>query len=260
MTKTMMAIAPAAMLLLVSVAATAAESEGDGLRYRPVEAFICKYREGKGPADLDAVNEEWNEWMDSVGENDYLAAVMTPHYHADYDSMDVGWLGVWRDGNAMGVGTDLWMNEGGDVGMKYFEVLDCKSGSAYVSTMLRAPKDDGDESDNSFVASFSNCSLKDDGDGAWDRFVEAHKAWNAYADENGIGGSAYLWWPTAGEKEIDWDFKYITAWDDHTMRGASWQKFADGHWAKRQELVGMLDCDVSRLYDAEIVRNMADDE
>lgn len=264
MKKALMTAISAALFLFVGAANTIAdEHEGDDLKFNPIEAYTCKYREGKGPADLKAVNDEWNAWMDEQGSNDYFAITMTAQYHSDYGSADVYWIGGWRDGNAMGTGMDSWMTDGRDVGAKYGEVVNCSSGAAYIGTTLRAPKDDGDESDSNFVVSFSNCSLKDDSEDAWDNFMDAQKAWNAYADENGIDGSAYLWFPMAGEDPDaeEYGFKYIVAWDDHTMRGASWQKFADGHWRKNDELfAGLLDCDSSRIYNAEVVREMGDEE
>lgn len=263
MKKALMTAISAALFLFAGTGnAIADENEGDGLKFIPIEAFSCKYRQGKGPADLKAVNEAWNAWMDENDANDYFAAVMTPHYHSDLDSVDVIWIGGWRDGNAMGTGSDKWMNEGGDVGLKYYETVDCKSAQSFVGTTLRAPKGDDDESDDSFVVSFTNCSMKEESEEAWENFMDAQKAWNAYADENEIDGSSHLWWPMSGESpDADYDFKYIVGWDDHTMRGASWQKFADGHWQKNEELFGgLLDCDSSRLYDAKMVRRMGDEE
>lgn len=252
----------AGLFLSVAGTAMADEHEAEKQRFRPVEAFVCTFKEGSGWSELKAVNEEWNAWMDEQGANDYFAAMLSPRYHQDYKSLDFIWLGVWRDGNAMGAGTDNWITNGKDIGKKYGEISECSMGASYVSTMLRAPKDDGDdESDDRFVASFSNCSMKNKEDGAWEELMDAQKEWNAYADENGIEGSAYLWWPMAGDPDNDYGFKYIVGWDDHTMRGASWQKFSEGHWRKNEELLGdKLDCDNSRLYDARVVRSMGDDE
>jgi len=173
--------------------------------------------------------------------------------------VDVGWIGVWPDGNAMGAGTDLWITEGGEVGAGFFEVLDCTSHSNFVSLKVKSEPQNEDESDNSFVASFSNCSLEEGK--TFDEFMAAHNAWNTYADENGFVNSAWVWWPIFGESNNDYDFKYVSGASDHTTFGANYQLFSDGHWQKRSELFkDLLDCDISRVYDGTTVRRMADDD
>lgn len=256
-----MAVSAGLLLLIGTGGAVAHEGHGDTAQVIPVEAFVCKFKDGKGWKDLDAANTAFNEWMDEIGANDYFAAIMTPRYHPDYDSMDFGWVGGWRDGNSMGTGMDAWLNEGQEIAARYKAISTCSSGSSFVSRTLRPPADRGDDdSDNSFVLSFSDCSLKTKGEeGAWDAYMAAEEEWNAYADEHGIEGSRYLWWPNHGAEDKDYDFKHITVWDDHTMRGGAWAKLAEGHWYKTEELfAGKLDCDNGRLYDARIVRNVGE--
>ena len=246
-------------LMLVGPGTTIAqEEESEGPAAVPVETFTCDYKDGKGPADLDAVIAEWNDWMDDNGQSDYFAATLTPQYFGERP-FDVGWIGVWPDGNAMGAGTDLWITEGGEVGAKFFEVLDCTSHSNFVSLKVKSAPQNDDESDNSFVASFSNCSLEEGK--TFDEFMAAHNAWNTYADENGFVNSAWVWWPIFGESNNDYDFKYVSGTSDHTTFGANYQLFSDGHWKKRSELFkDLLDCDISRVYDGTTVRSMAGDD
>ena len=257
------AISAVAFLLAGSGAALAQDDESEKVTFSPIEAYACKFKEGKGWDDLRKVNEAWNAWEDERGTTDYVGAVMAPQYHSDLQSVDYIWVGGWENGNAMGAGLDAWVTEGQEIGKMYDEMSSCSGASTYVSMVMRPPKDDdGDEADNRFVVSFSNCSFKNEGDGVWDEFMAAQKEWNAYADEHGIAGSAYIWWPGAGETaDADYDFKYIVGWDDHTMRGASWQKMADGHWRKNNDLFeDKLDCDSARIYNAWVVRNMGGDE
>jgi hypothetical protein len=211
-----------------------------------------------GRADVDEVIAEWNDWMDDQDQTDYFAATLTPHYFGER-IFDVGWLGAWTDGNAMGAGTDHWIGEGGEMAAKFFEVLDCKSHTNFVSlNVKRAPEND-DESDNSFVLSFSNCSMKDDK--SFDEFSEAQKAWNTYADENGFVSSAWVLWPIYGESSDDYDFKYVSSTPDHTTLGANYQLYSDGHWRKSEELfANIADCDIARLYDARVERNISDEQ
>ncbi len=90
--------------------------------------------------------------------------------------------------------------------------------------------------------------------------MAAQKEWNAYAEEHGIRESAWVWWPVYGESDDDYDFKIAVGMPDHTTAGANWQLYSEGHYEKSSELFSdLLDCDISRLYDGRVVREMADD-
>ena len=237
--------------------ALAQEEESDEPNAVPVETWACDYRDGKGPADLDKVIATWNDWMDAQGMDDYYAATLTPNYFGEH-MFDVGWLGAWKDGHAMGAGSEIWLSEGSEMSGKFFEVLDCKSHTNFVSLNVQraAPEENAD---NSFVLSFSNCSTKEGK--TFDDFLAAQKEWNTYADENGFVNSAWVMFPIYGESNNDYDFKYVTADRDYTTFGANYQLYSDGHWEKSNELFdGLLDCDVDRLYTGTTVRRMADDE
>lgn len=259
MKKILTTVVSTAMFLFVGAGtALAQDEESDDIEATPVEGFTCKYNEGMGRADLDKVNAEWNEWMDDNGQNDYFAAIMTPQYFGELN-FDVAWIGGWKDGHAMGSGTDRWLTEGSDLGARYAEVVTCDSHAGYVSLNVRKPPQNDDESDNSFVLRFWNCSIEDGK--TFEDYLEAQKAWNAYADENEIVNGAWVWFPTMGEVDDDYDFKFIVSHSDYTAFGANWQKFMDGHWRKSRELFSdLLDCDVSRVYDATIVRRMPMDD
>ena len=260
MKRVLTTLVSAGMCLFVNSGIAFAEEEGasDDLDAVPVETWSCDYRDGKGPADLNAVIAEWNGWMDEKGQNDYFAAVVTPTYFGER-LFDVAWLGAWTDGIAMGAGTDIWATEGGEMAGKFFEVLDCSSHTGFVSMNLRQPPENDDESDKSFVLHFSNCSFEEGA--TFESFMAAQSEWNAYADENGIMGGAWMMFPIWGETNEDYDFKYVGSEDDYTMMGANWQKFSDGHWRKSEELFDdQLDCDIGRVYSATAVRTVEEDD
>ena len=238
--------------------AVADSHEGDKPTFRPIETWTCDFKDGKSMADLDKVNKMWNDWMDEEDQSDYFAAILTPQYYGEWP-FDVGWVGVWRNGNAMGTGTDLWLTEGSEIGAAYGEVVTCTSHTNFASQRLRAPKPNDDESDNSFVVSFSNCSIEEGK--TYEEFLAAQEAWNAYADEHDIMEGNWVWWPIMGESNNDYDFKYLTGVDDHTQAGANWQLYSEGHYSKSSELFDdILDCDISRMYDARTIREMADED
>lgn len=244
-------------LFFAAGAAVSDSHESEEPSFRPVEAFACNYNDGKGPADLEKVNAKWNAWMDDEGQDDYFAATMTPHYYGEWP-FDVAWIGVWRDGNAMGTGTDMWITEGSELSAAYGEVVSCAAHTNFASQRVQTAPDTGEEGDGAFVVAFSNCSMEEGK--KFDEYLAAAKEWDTYAAENGIHESAWVWWPVWGESNNDYDFKSVVAMPDHTTAGANWQAYSEGHFRKSNELFrDLLDCDVSRLYDAKVVREMADE-
>ena len=206
MRKVLTTAASAAILLSVAAGPVLAdEHESDAVPVRPVEGWTCTYNDGKGRADLDKVNAEWNKWMDANDQNDYVAFLMTPQFFGEW-AFDVAWIGVARDGNVFGSGTDLWLSEGGEVAAMFAEVITCSSHSAFISMNVKRMPPSDEEGDGQFVLNFSNCSLKQEGDEAFDDFMAAQKEWNAYADEHGFDYNAWVWWPMYGEADDSYDF------------------------------------------------------
>jgi hypothetical protein len=239
--------------------AVADSHEADGPSFNPVEGWTCNYNDGKGPADLDKTVAAWNEWMDDKGQGDYFAVTMTPNYFGER-AFDVAWVGVWRDGNAMGRGADLWINEGGEIADGFSEVLTCDSHANFASQNVKQPaQNDEDPDDDTFVVTFSNCSIREGR--TIDEYMAAQEEWKAYADEHGFTGGTWIWWPVYGESDNDYDFKIVSSADDHAAMGANWQLFSEGHYAKSNELFDdIVNCDIGRVYDGRTVREMADDD
>jgi len=259
MRKILTAAASALMFLFVGSGAALAQDDESNVEFRPVEAYACNFNDGKGPADLAAVTKEWNAWMDKEGQTSYFAATLWPNYQAE-TAFDVGWLGAWPDGNVMGAGTDHFMTEGRELGAKFSEVVDCGSHTQFASLRVREPKSNDDDSDNSFVLQFSNCSFEEGA--TMEQLSAAQTEWNAYADENGIVGGAWMFFPVWGESaDADYDFKSVSSTGDYTTLGANWALFAAGHYKKSNELFeDILDCDSPRVYTARVERTMADDD
>ena len=106
--------ASAAVLLAAGAGPVLAdEHESDAPTVRPIEGWTCNYNDGKGREDLDEVNEEWNEWMDETGQEDYLAFIMTPQFFGEW-AFDVAWIGVARDGHAFARCSLVWLFEQSD--------------------------------------------------------------------------------------------------------------------------------------------------
>ena len=252
--------ASAALSLLVGASPVFAdnhEEDSDG-GFIPIEIFACNFEDGKGPDDLNAVTAKWNAWMDEEGATDYFAALMYPNFSSDL-GFDVGWIGGWSDGNAMGAGTDMWIGQNGELGAEFDAVLECPTHTLFASVRMKDPGESEDD-DKSFVLSFSNCTIEEGKE--FEDVEAAQTAWNAYADEHGFKGGAWYMWPVWGESvDADYDFKAVGSTPNYTTLGANFQLMADGHWRKSQEIWGdVLDCDSSRIYTSYVVREMPDDD
>lgn len=242
------------IVLFVGTGGALAQEEAEEPNLVPVETFTCDFNDGKSMSDLQKVIDEWNDFLDKKGVDYYFAAVITPFYYGEL-AFDIGWLGAWADGSRMGAGTDMWLAEGSEINGKFFDVIDCKSHSNFVSMQVKEGPQDEDESDKNFVMSFSNCSMKDGK--SFDDYLAAQEAWNAYQDEHGFSDSAWVMFPIFGETDDSYDFKAIGTNDDHTAFGNDYQLMSEGHWRKSSELFDeVVDCDIGRLYNATVVRTM----
>lgn len=254
MRKILTAATSALVFLFVGSAAVVAQDEEEGMTFIPVEAWACSFNEGKGPADLNDVNAQWNAWMDEVGATDYSAITIWPQFYGE-SNFDVGWLGIWPDGNAMGAGMDTFMSEGQEIGAKYGEVLTCAAHTQFATVRVRAPNEEDDDGDDSFVLTFSNCSFEEEA--TMDQLSAAQEEWNAYADEHGIVGGSWMMFPVWGENvDADYAFKAVSSAPSYTTMGANWAKMAEGHYRKSDELFeDILDCDSARVYTATVIRS-----
>ena len=224
----------------------------------PVETWTCNFQDGKTMADLDKAAAAWNEWMDDEDIGSYFAAIVTPNYFGEV-MFDVAWLGAWKDGNAMGTGTDLWVNEGGDVGAQFNEVCNWESHTGYASMNIRRPGAD-EEDDKTFVLSFSNCSIKDGK--SFDDVMVGMNAWKEHQDANGFQASTWMMFPIYGESNSEYSFKLLEGHDNHAAFGADFELMGNGgHWVKSNEIFeDLLDCDIARVYDARTVRDWAEED
>jgi len=259
MRKILTAASSAIMFLLVGSSAALAQDEAEAPEITPVETWACSYNEGKGPEDLKAVVAEWNEWMDDEGQDDYFAAIITPTFYGERN-FDIGWLGTWPNANSMGAGTDHWMTAGGEIAGKFFDVMTCGSHTMFATLEIKEPPRNDDDEDNTFVLAFSNCSIEEGR--TFEEYMAAQTEWNAYADEIGMAGGAWVMFPIWGENvEADYGFKFLSAASDYTTLGANTQIMFDGHWRKSNELFDdLVDCDSTRIYSATVIRQMAEDD
>jgi len=250
--------AVAALITVLAWGPVLADShEAEPMRFVPVEIFTCDYLEGKGPADLDAVIARWNEWMDEHDQQDYFAVTLTPFYFGS-ETFDVGWLGSWPNGEAMGRGTDLWVNEGSEINAGFFEVLSCDTHSNFAAAELKSP---GGPPPESFILTFSDCTGPDSSEG-WDQLMANLGEWSAYLTESGYHQGNWMMFPVYGGGDAEFDFKLLEGFDNHTQLGQDYQRFSENaDWEKQGELLGgLMDCDEARVYQGTVRRQPAGEE
>ena len=256
--KRIVAASAASVIAFGMIPAYADNHDTEARRYVPVEIFTCNYRAGMGPADLDKVIENWNEWMDDNGREDYFAVTLTPHYYGE-NAFDVGWLGSWPSGEAMGTGTDLWLSKGSDIGRQFDEVLECDSHTNFATTEFKSPGEG--PAPDTMVLAFSDCTGPEESS-KWPDLMKGLDAWASYQGETGYHEGSWMMFPAYGGGDFDYDFKSVAAWDSHTQHGQDYQRYSDQEdWEKQGELIGdLMDCDVARLYDVRTRRRPAGDD
>ena len=224
----------------------------------PVETWTCDFRGGKDMGDLNEVIADWNEFLDDEEVGDYYAAILTPNYFGEV-MFDVGWLGAWKDGNAMGAGTDMWIAKSGELNDQFDEVCNWKSHTNFASMNIKPPAEDEDD-DKTFVLSFSNCSIEDGK--KFKDVMAGMNAWAEYSTEHGFQNSMWIMFPIYGESNGDYDFKSLEGHDNHAAFGADYELMGNGgHWVKSNEIFNdLVDCDISRVYDGRTIRDWAEED
>ena len=242
-----------ALVLTLTWSGAFAQDDDAGMRVSPVETFTCNYNEGKGPADLDKAIAKFNKFLDDKDVTTYGAMALTPHYHG-METFDIGWLGYWSDGNAMGQGLDMWLAEGGETAAALFDVFTCNTHSGFAVTEIKATG--SETAPDTSVVYFSDCNVSDDSD--FETMMGGLSKWVDYTTEQKYANGMWLMFPAFGDGSMDMDFKMVTAYDSHAAAGSAWEKYGNGGgWMKRNELMGdTLSCDTSRVYNAKAIRRI----
>ena len=235
-------------------AQTAAQDEQEDPVFAAIDAYSCDYRDGKGPDDLMKVIEKWNKWMDGNSSVAYNAWVMHPVLASTNTPLDVVWLGAWQNGNDMGKGMQEWADGGQKLNAEFQAVIDCGEHSQAASVNIRPPADSWPETVG--VASFTNCTIQD-GKTVADAMA-LHQAWAAHLDSIGSKAGMWVFFPGAGQNDIDWHYKIVSSYPDYLAYGADWESYTNGQgWRKADEMGAdnVVICDSPRVYHSNTVRN-----
>jgi hypothetical protein len=233
-------------LVILSGSAIADSHEGAGLETAtPVEIFTCTYNEGKGHGDLGPILGEWNEWADAQGLKDYSAWILTPYYSSPEQDFDMIWLGGSPSAVALGRAQDAWIATGGKLQKKFDEVVSCSAHTAFATLEFKQPPER--KNPDNVVISFSDCNV--DESTSFIDLVPAMMEWAAYREGHGSTSGMWAMMPAMGGGGEDFDFKWVTAYQNLEDFGADFDQYSESGWKKGGELfAGKLSCDSSRIY------------
>jgi len=211
----------------------------------PVEMFACKYNKGKGPADLDAAVKTFNAWADKNGVDDYFAWTLVPYYSSPEQDFDVIWLGGSKKARTLGKVQDTWIAKGGKAQQGFNDVWTCDTHAAYSSLRMKVPPTR--TVPGNVVISFSDCNTAEDS--SFDTLYEPLIEWGKYREGHGSTAGMWIFFPSFGGGGDDFEFKFVSAYQNLEELGADWDQMNESGWQKVNELfAGKLSCDASRTY------------
>ena len=239
--------------LLLASAPGLAQVSADGMgKVVPVEMYACKFNDGKSEADLNAVIDRWNEWADDADTDDYAAWILTPFFFTPEQDFDMLWLGAWSDGNAMGAGLQNWIENGGELGPAFAEVVDCGAHVAMSSAMYKAPP--GGNVPDTGVITMMDCELNEGK--RYSDIKAAELNWVAHLADAKSKVAYYHWFPMFGGGDFDMDYKVVSSYPDLKELGANVEMYANGGGREKSgEIFGDIDdCNDARVYIARSIR------
>ena len=219
----------------------------------PIELMACSFRDGQDQSDYDRVNARMVEWMEDNDSEPYAGFQLNPIYAGNQD-FDFVYVGVWANGSSMGTDITEYAATAGDISDASNEVVDCPGSSMYTSLQLRETASDGPA--DGFVLTLSDCEVAK-GRSVRDA-IDALREYGAYRDASGAPtGGTWVWFPTLGNGEEDFDFKLANSYANVQGFGDGFQWNRDQQaYIKRTELFGgLLSCNTARGYVGDTIVN-----
>lgn len=230
------------------------EKSGGGIS--PVETFACKFNEGKGWADLNVAIEKWNAWADQQGIDDYAAWTLRPYYSGPDQDFDVFWLGGAGSAKSLGSTQDKWIATGSEAGAAFNDAIDCNAHGNFAVLNVKQPPER--ENPGNIVISFSDCVVNDGL--SWSDVGPSLMEWGKYRESHGSTSGMWVFFPAYGGGGEDFDYKFVSAWQNLEDQGADYDQYGEAGWKKAAELMGgKHECDSSRVYLAKRVREATAD-
>lgn len=243
--------------LLVAVALLLAAGPGQAQdtspQLTPVEFFPCTFNEGKDMDDLQKVTGRWNDFMDANDDSGYQSWLLVPDFvSGDFAGWDVGWLGAWPSGEAMGESLNIWHTKGTGLQQAFNEVVTCGAHINYAALPMKQVEG---EPPSAPLLTFADCEVERSAN--MEVGLGAIREWIEYETAAGGDSPHWVFFPAFGEAvDADYDFKWVTGYRDYPAFGRSWDAYAnEGGWQKAQQIFpGALQCDTDRVYRVKPVR------
>ena len=213
-----------------------------------VEIFTCDYNNGRDMDDLMAAARRFNTWADQNAANDYTALTATPWAFSDQVDFDVGWIGAWPNGTAMGMGETKWLATGAQVQAAFDNVVECSSHTLYAAIPIRTPQAGEGPPPEDGALLFSNCTLINSSTAG--EAIAAQRRWVEYMAERGDVGFDAILFPLAGETpDAEFTYKAVHAFPSVEQMGKSIDLYTTGGVQRRNQILGrVVDCDSPRVY------------
>lgn len=213
----------------------------------PVDIWTCSFNDRQDMGDLDSWADRFNAWSDEQEDDTYAAWTLTSSYFGPDQDWDFIWLGVWKDGNAMGQGWDLWYSTNGNLMAEFLEISTCAAHGNFASAAYRLPE--GLDNSAGGVLSVSDCHYRD---GVPPAAVDAAtRQWVDVLDGAGSQVAMYHWYPAYGGGGETFDFKWVQAYQNYADMGADYERMGNGGLFRQRNalLDNLVDCDSARVYD-----------
>ena len=109
------------------------------------------------------------------------------------------------------------------------------------------------------IVTFSDCNISDGV--TFDDLYMPIIDWGKYKAEHGSKAGHWVFFPSFGGGKEDYDFKWVTAYENLEGMGADWDQSNEKGWQKANELFqGKVECDSSRTYMATARREAENDD
>jgi len=246
-------------LLLSAVTAACTLFLGAGVTYaqngvpeiRPLEMWVCNYRDGKDQGDMDKVFEEFVEATEGDA---YAGYRLVPSYVSGAQDFDFIYLGVWENGSMMGRDLADYSVKGDDADEAWDEVADCPASLMYGSIRIEQ-NDDADGGSGNFMVSISDCKVGHSVSNS--QAIGALTRFNNYRVANGSTVGTIVWFPVYGGGDVEFDFKLAHVYSGPQHFGDSFQWAVDNqsYLVQADMLDGVVSCDVPRLYNGDTILN-----
>ncbi len=230
--------------------------EPDAPDLRPIEINFCNYRDGHHKEDYNKVMGRMAQWMEENNSQPYATWRLDKLFAGEQD-FDFVVVGAWTSGTSMGKDITQYMASASDISVAVSEIVDCSGLSLFSSLNVKATDGDGI---GRFVLTVSDCIVA--GGHSARAAIQAIIEYGEYRTSNGSPGGMWVWLPTLGSGDEDFDFKLASSYRNVEAFGAAFQWDRDNQADLKRDTLfrNLLKCDVPRGYEGETLINTLPDD